>query len=108
MSICYKELNQRLNIANAVIKNNLQDLENYGQNTAALGNFRFPFLRISYDEAITLLQRNGYPNLQWGDDLKAEHEQSVIVAANELERHRPHGLITLGDRPVLSPVILKI
>ena len=105
-SLMFEHLLQRIesavkHLANAVIKNNLQDLENYGQNTAALEEIlRFPFLRISYDEAITLLQRNGYPNLQWGDDLKAEHEQSVIVAANELERHRPHGLITLGDRPV--------
>lgn len=34
-----------------------------------------PYLRITYEEAIELLQLSGYPTLEFGDDLGADHEQ---------------------------------
>lgn len=37
-----------------------------------------PFNRITYTDGVKLLQENGYPNLVWGDDLKADHEQSIV------------------------------
>lgn len=36
------------------------------------------FQRITYDKAVELLQKNGYPRLRWGDDLKANHEQKIV------------------------------
>jgi len=56
-------------------------------------------LQVTYTEAVTLLQQNGYPNLEWCDDLKAEHEQTVVRVANESARER-YGPSYLGDRPV--------
>ncbi|MCL5675573.1 MAG: hypothetical protein M1120_00410 [Patescibacteria group bacterium] len=37
-----------------------------------------PFGRINYEEAVKLLQKNGFPSLFFGDDLKAEHEQKIV------------------------------
>lgn len=36
------------------------------------------FQRITYDHAVALLQKNGFPKLSWGDDLKANHEQKIV------------------------------
>jgi len=64
----------------AMIKNVLKEngtlLKNeYGRNTEALLEASTKdFLRIEYEEAIKLLNKNGYPNILFGDDLKAEHE----------------------------------
>lgn len=36
------------------------------------------FERVTYDEAVKKLQKNGFPALKWGDDLKSEHEAAVV------------------------------
>lgn len=40
------------------------------------------FLRIKYEEAIKLLNKEGYKNLSFGDDLKAEHEAKIVKLLN--------------------------
>lgn len=40
------------------------------------------FLRINYIEAIKLLNENGFKQLKFGDDLKANHEQMVVRLLN--------------------------
>lgn len=40
------------------------------------------FLRISYEKAVRLLQENGYPEVRFGDDLKAEHEARIVSLLN--------------------------
>lgn len=40
------------------------------------------FLRITYEDAISLLNHNGFPNLRFGDDLKADHEAAVVKKLN--------------------------
>lgn len=47
------------------------------------------FLRIEYEEAIILLNQNGYPNLSFGDDLKAEHEATIVKLLNNGENELP-------------------
>ena len=47
------------------------------------------FLRIKYEEAIKLLQKNGYPNLSFGDDLKAEHEAKIVSLLNRKNSQLP-------------------
>jgi asparaginyl-tRNA synthetase len=47
------------------------------------------FLRIKYEEAIKLLQKNGYPNLSFGDDLKAEHEAKIVLLLNKKDEELP-------------------
>ncbi len=41
------------------------------------------FLRIEYEEAIKLLNKNRFKKLQFGDDLKAEHEAMIVVLLNK-------------------------
>lgn len=40
------------------------------------------FLRISYEDAIKLLNANGYSKIKFGDDLKSEHEAKVVALLN--------------------------
>lgn len=41
------------------------------------------FLRISYTDAVSLLQENGFPKLKFGDDLKSTHEAKVVEVLNQ-------------------------
>lgn len=54
-----------------------------------------PFLRINYEEAILILNRNGFPELKFGDDLKASHEQLIVKMVNQRSRRN-----TETDLPV--------
>lgn len=47
------------------------------------------FLRISYEEAIKLLQKNGFPTLQFGDDLSVEHEAKIVSLVNKKNEEIP-------------------
>ncbi|OGG03690.1 hypothetical protein A2W14_02965, partial [Candidatus Gottesmanbacteria bacterium RBG_16_37_8] len=69
------------------------------------------FLRINYRDAINLLKEKGY-DINFGDDLKAEHEQAIIIYRNQLGREESvegvidqwqlmrQGLKTTTDLPV--------
>ncbi len=48
-----------------------------------LASLEKPFWRISYDDAVKLLQKNGFSTLAWGDDLKTEHEAKIIELLNK-------------------------
>lgn len=41
-----------------------------------------PFLRISYEDAIPLLQSNGFPELTFGEDLGSRHEAEIVQQLN--------------------------
>lgn len=40
------------------------------------------FLKITYEDCIRLLNDNGYPDVKFGDDLKAEHEAKIVQTLN--------------------------
>ncbi len=44
------------------------------------------FLRISYEDAVRLLQKNGFPEVSFGDDLKADHEAKIVALLNEKDK----------------------
>jgi asparaginyl-tRNA synthetase len=53
----------------------------FGRDVAALAeSLKKPFHRISYDDAVALLQNDGFPGLRWGADLEARHEARVVDA----------------------------
>ncbi len=72
-------------IACHTVEQNAQVLQEvYGRDSQRLlESFRQPFLRILYSDAVMLLQGDGFPSLQWGDDLKAEHEAAVVRLMNK-------------------------
>lgn len=47
------------------------------------------FLRIDYAEAIELLNKNGYPRLIFGEDLKANHEAKIVALLNKNKSELP-------------------
>ncbi len=68
-----------------VLKENGKLLKNeYGRNVKALlKTSESDFLRIEYEEAIKLLNKNGYPNILFGNDLKSEHEAKIVHILNK-------------------------
>ena len=57
---------------------------NYGRKSKDLKVIAHkPFGRINYEEAVKLLQKNGYPELKFGDDLKADNEQKIVELMNK-------------------------
>jgi asparaginyl-tRNA synthetase len=77
-------------IAKAIVLEHPDILKQYGRDSAALiESLVLPYLRISYDDAVELLQKNGFKELAWGDDLKAEHEAMIVKLLNKNRFPRP-------------------
>lgn len=47
------------------------------------------FFRVSYDDALHILQQNGYPDVRFGDDLKAYHEALIVSHLNKGDQEIP-------------------
>ena len=63
-------------IVQSVLTHRKSDLATLGRNTAMLENVRRPFPRITYDEAVGILKKNGI-DFQWGNDLGGTDETTV-------------------------------
>lgn len=80
-------------------KETLRDV--YRRDTGALKEILLrPYLRISYDEALNLLRREGFSELEFGDDFEAEHEARIVESVNK--RAKGYG----KTRDEWSPVII--
>jgi asparaginyl-tRNA synthetase len=60
-------------VVQSVLSNRARELEMIKRDTAKLKTVKAPFPRISYDEAITILQKSGNP-AKWGDDFGGDEE----------------------------------
>ena len=69
--ICY--------IVEKVLKNCRKELEVLGRDISKLENIKKPFPRISYTEAIEILNKNGNPT-EWGGDIGGDEE--TIISKN--------------------------
>lgn len=47
------------------------------------------FYQITYQEAISLLNKNGYPEIKFGDDLKVQHEAKIVQLVNKKNEESP-------------------
>jgi asparaginyl-tRNA synthetase len=73
-------------IVQSVLRNKKRDLELIERDTAKLASVLPPFPRISYDEAVQILQKAGNP-AKWGDDfggdeetiLSSQYDRPVII-----------------------------
>ncbi len=64
--------------------------DGYGKDDGELlTSLNLPYHRITYDDAVELLKQNGFPELNWGDDLKAEHEARAVKLLNGDDFPRP-------------------
>lgn len=77
-------------IAKAIATEHGDILKGYGRDAAQIiTSLAPPYLRISYDDAVELLKKEGFTKLAWGDDLKAEHEALIVKLLNGKEFPRP-------------------
>lgn len=60
-----------------VLDSNQDELKLLGRRTEPLERCRPPFYRISYDEALEILERKGL-KVEWGEDLGADEERALV------------------------------
>jgi asparaginyl-tRNA synthetase len=53
------------------------ELNTLGRDISALEKVKAPFPRITYDEAVELLHKEGFADFKWGDDFGAPHETKI-------------------------------
>lgn len=64
-------------IAQNVLENCKLELDVLERDTSKLEAIKAPFPRISYDDAIKLLQEKGFTDIEWGEDFGAPHETAI-------------------------------
>ena len=69
-------------IVQSVLKNKTRELETLKRDTSKLQNVKPPFPRISYEDAIKILQKHGNPS-KFGDDIGGDEE---TIVSNEFDR----------------------
>jgi asparaginyl-tRNA synthetase len=66
----------------SVLRNRVRELETLKREPGKLANVKPPFPRVSYDEAIQILQKRGNP-AKWGDDFGGDEE---TILSSEYDR----------------------
>jgi asparaginyl-tRNA synthetase len=64
-------------IVQTILNERAEELKVLERDTTKLARVTPPFPRISYTEAVELLQKNGFPDFNWGDDFGAPHETII-------------------------------
>ena len=71
-------------LVQSVLDNCDYALDVLGRDRAVLEKYtQLPYPRISYDDAVTLLNENGFDDVTWGDDFGSPHETFI---ANSFEQ----------------------
>lgn len=64
-------------VVQSVLQNCKLELERLDRDTSKLEKIQAPFPRITYDDAIEFLHKEGFDDIQWGDDFGAPHESAI-------------------------------
>ncbi|MBQ0140567.1 MAG: asparagine--tRNA ligase [Kurthia sp.] len=64
-------------IIQSALKNCKLELELLGRDISKLEKIKAPFPRISYDDAIEFLHKEGFDDIKWGDDFGSPHETAI-------------------------------
>lgn len=67
-------------VVQSVLKNCQAELKVLERDISKLEKIKAPFPRITYDEAVELLHREGFEDFQWGEDFGAPHETKIAEA----------------------------
>lgn len=83
-----------------VLKNCPLDLKRLERDTSKLENVKAPFPRITYTEAIEMLQKDGH-EIQWGEDFGAPHETAIAEKFDKpvFITHYPTGIKAFYMKP---------
>lgn len=65
-------------VVEKVLQGRQEELKLLGRRTEPLERTKPPFYRVSYDEAIEILQRKGV-KISWGDDIGADEERALTL-----------------------------
>jgi len=65
-------------IVDKVLERRMDELKLLKRRIEALENVKAPFYRLSYDEAIEMLQGKGF-EIEWGEDLGADEERALTL-----------------------------
>lgn len=64
-------------LVKSVLENCKMELKMLERDISKLEKIKAPFPRISYDEAVKLLQEKGFDDIKWGEDFGAPHETAI-------------------------------
>jgi len=64
-------------VVQTVLREHADELALLERDTTFLERIVPPFPRISYDEAVEILHREGFPDFPWGEDFGAPHETTI-------------------------------
>jgi len=64
-------------VVERVLESNQDELKLLGRSTEPLERCKPPFYRVSYDEALEILERKGF-HVAWGEDLGADEERALV------------------------------
>jgi asparaginyl-tRNA synthetase len=67
-------------IVSRVLERRAAELETIGRDIEPLKRVKPPFARVTYDEAIDIINKQGAGPVSWGDDFGAPHETAVARA----------------------------
>jgi len=100
-------------IVQGVVKNKKRELETLKRDTTKLENVKPPFPRISYEEAVAALNKNGNP-AKFGDDFGGDEETIVSSSFDRpvLIHHYPTAIKAFymqpdAQRPEFYPTAIK-
>jgi asparaginyl-tRNA synthetase len=65
-------------VVNRVLEERQEELKLLGRNMEMLERAKPPFYRVSYDEAVEILQKKGV-RINWGDDIGADEERALTL-----------------------------
>lgn len=64
-------------IAQSVVEHCALELDTLDRDVEKLKQIQAPFPRITYDEAVKLLQEKGFDDISWGEDFGSPHETAI-------------------------------
>jgi len=64
-------------LVQSVIENCKLELTTLDRDVEKLTKIKAPFPRITYDEAVKLLQEKGFEDIKWGEDFGSPHETAI-------------------------------